>query len=724
MIKAVRLPNRRVRTPTVIQMEAVECGAAALAMVLGYHRCIVPLEKLREECGVSRDGSKALNVVKAARNRGMEAKGFKYEIPHLAKIPLPAILFWDFNHFVVLEGFSRGGKVFHINDPGSGRRKVSQREFNESFTGVTLTFQPGPDFQKGGSQTSVLGFLIARLRGNKSAFLYSLLCVLLLVIPGLVIPAFSRIFVDDFLVGMEKTWLRPLLVGMGVAIFLQMALTGLQQFCLLRFRTKLAVAASGRFFRHLLRLPMNYFAQRFSGEIGSRLALNDEVAAVVGGELARISLELILVFFFGILMFFYDPVLAIITIVVALLNALVMQVVARVRADRNRVATQAYGKMLGTSINGLQMMETIKACGREDEFFSRWAGYQTRYLGEHQALNAFSQYVMTVPTLLNMTSSAVILGLGAFRIMDGMMTLGTFIAFQALAGQFNGPLQSLIHFGSSLPLLAANITRINDVFQAPQDSIYDREEGEPQPITSKLTGRLELREITFGYSPLEPQLIEGFSLNLAPGARVALVGASGSGKSTIAKLVSGLYRPWSGEVLFDGQRLDEIPRPLFASSVAMVDQEIVLFSGTIRDNLTFWDPSIPERAIHRAAQDAEIAQTILSRPGGYLSEVAEGGSNLSGGQRQRLEIARALIHDPTLLILDEATSALDATTEAAIIANLRRRGCACLIIAHRLSTIRDADEIIVMEAGRIVERGDFRTLYQQEGALHRLMQQT
>lgn len=719
-----RLPRRIKKTPTVIQMEAVECGAAALAIVLAYYKCVVPLEKLREECGVSRDGSKALNILKAARRRGMEAKGYRYEIEELRQVRLPAILYWNFNHFVVLEGFSRGGKVFHINDPASGRRRVAADEFDGSYTGVVLTFEPTPEFQRGGRNPSITGFLLRRLAGNGPAFLFALLCALLLVIPGTVVPALSKVFVDDYLVGTEKEWLRPLLVAMGLAMGLQMLLTALQQNCLRRFREKLAISGSGRFFAHMLRLPMSYFSQRFAGEIGSRLALNDEVAEVVGGQLAKTCLDLVLVVFFGVLMFFYDPVLAAISVGTALANSVILQAVTRIRADRNRVATQAYGKLLGTGMNGLHMIETLKATGGEDEFFGRWAGYQARAAAEKQALGAFSQYVMTGPQLLNAICSTFILGAGAFRIMDGDITLGTFVAFQALAGQFTGPLNSLIQFAHNLPMLGANITRIDDVLQAPEDPIYratpDDRIFESQP---RLSGRLEMRNVTFGYSPLEPPLIENFSLDLAPGSRVALVGGSGSGKSTIAKLVSGLYRPWTGTIRFDGRTIDEIPRALFANSVAMVDQEIAFFSGTARDNLTFWDPSVPDESIHRACVDAEISRVLLERPDGYRSEIAEGGSNLSGGQRQRLEIARALVHDPTLLILDEATSALDATTEAVIDRNLRRRGCACLIVAHRLSTIRDADEIIVMDNGKIVERGTFTDLMNQKGAFHRLMQQ-
>lgn len=718
-----RLPNRRVKTPTVIQMEAVECGAAALAIVLGYYGRIIPLEELRVECGVSRDGSKALNIVKAARRLGMTAKGYKYDVASLAKAPLPAILFWNFNHFVVLEGFGENGDVFYINDPGGGPRKVSAEEFDASYTGVTLTFEPGPDFKKGGVKPGIFTFLLARLRGCRLAFLFALLCALFLVIPGLIVPAFTRIFIDDYLIGTEKLWLRPLLIGMGLTVLIQMTLTGLQQACLLRFRTKLSLASSGRFFAHVLRLPMPYFAQRFAGEIGSRLSLNDQVSEMVGGQLATIALNFVLVAFFGVLLFLYDSVLASVVIMVAVLNFFVLKLAGRARSDRNRVAMQENGKLYGTAINGLSMIENLKSSGGEDDFFSRWAGYQARALKEKQSLMTLTQYTSLAPTLLDAISAAAILTLGAFRIMDGELTVGTLIAFQALAGQFNGPLNSLIQFGNSLQMLEANVTRINDVMRAKEDPVYShkRDRAAFHGI-GKLAGLVELRNITFGYSPLDPPLIENFSLTLKPGQRIALVGGSGSGKSTIAKLVSGLYVPWSGEVVFDGNPLAEIPRDVFASSLGMVDQDIVFFSGTIRENLSLWDATIPEADIVAATRDAEISEVITSRPGGYQSLLDEGGTNFSGGQRQRLEIARSLVANPSILILDEATSALDAATEALIDHNIRRRGCSCLIVAHRLSTIRDADEIIVLERGKVAERGNFEDLMRAGGTLKALME--
>lgn len=718
-----KFANRRVNTPTVIQMEAVECGAAALAIVLGHHGRIMPLEELRVECGVSRDGSKALNIVKAARRLGLEAKGYKYESEALDKVPLPAILFWNFNHFVVLEGFDREGERVYINDPASGRRRVTAEEFDRSYTGVTLTFQPTPEFRRGGRVPSVLAFLLSRLRGCEAAFLFALLCALFLVIPGLITPAFTRIFVDDYLIGTEKVWLRPLLIGMGLTVAIQMGLTALQQWCLLRFRTKLSLSGSGKFLAHVLRLPMNYFAQRFSGEIGSRLALNDQVAGVVGGELASIALNFVLVGFFAVLMYLYDPVLCAIAVATAALNFLVMRLVARARADRNRVASQEAGKLYGTAINGLAMIENLKSCGGEDEFFSRWAGYQARALREKQSLGVLTQVSGIAPSLLDAISSAAILTFGAFRIMDGDLTVGTLVAFQGLAGQFNGPLSSLVQFGNNLQLLGANMARINDVHRAAEDPVY-RHPRDPAPFIGrgKLDGRVELRGVTFGYSPLEAPLIENFHLVIEPGHRVALVGGSGSGKSTLAKLVSGLYAPWEGEVLLDGVPLAAVPRDILTNSLGMVDQELVFFSGTVRENLSLWDTAIPEADIVAAARDAAIADVISARPGGFQSEIDEGGGNFSGGQRQRLEITRALALNPSILILDEATSALDAATEAEIDRNIRRRGCSCLIIAHRLSTIRDADEIIVMDRGKVVERGDFETLMRQNGALARLME--
>ncbi|HWL52543.1 MAG TPA: NHLP family bacteriocin export ABC transporter peptidase/permease/ATPase subunit [Chthoniobacteraceae bacterium] len=717
------LPNRRAKTATVIQMEAVECGAAALAMVLDYHGKVIPLAQLREACGISRDGSKALHLLQAARRLGMKAKGFRYSAGELGSVPLPAVLFWDANHFVVLEGFGRGGKLFYINDPASGPHAISADRFAESYAGVVLTFEPGPAFQPGGRRPENFRFLLERMPGGKDALAFALFCTLLLAVPGVLAPVFTRIFIDDYLIGRETAWLQPLLVGMVLAMVLQMALTALQQLCLLRWRTKLALAESGRFFARMMRLPMRYFSQRFAGEIGSRLALNDAVAETVGGPLATAGLHLLLIIFFAVVMLFYSVPLTAIVLAVAGAKCAVVRLAARHRAGCDQRLMQEAGQLYGASINGLSMVETLKSSGGEDDFFARWAGYQTRVLAGRQALAARMQELALAPGLFHAVGGAAIFTFGAFAVMEGELTIGTVIAFFGLAAQLSAPVDALLEVAFSLPELESNLARVNDVMQAGEDPLYRAQRNRALfEGSGKLVGRVELRGVSFGYSPLEPPLIRDLSLTIEPGHRVALVGASGSGKSTLARLAAGLVTPWSGGIMIDGVPLTEIPRDLLATSLAMVDQELVFFSGTVRDNLSLWDATIPESDLVQAAKDAEIHDLIATRPGGYQSLLGEGGANFSGGQRQRLEIARALAGRPSILILDEATSALDPITEAAIDRNLRRRGCSTLIIAHRLSTIRDADEIVVLESGSIVERGDFESLKKAKGRFCELME--
>ena len=700
-------PGKRVRTPTLLQMEAVECGAAALGIVLGYFGLTVPLEEIRVECGVSRDGSKASNVLKAARKYGLEAKGFKYDdLTKLYDLTLPVILFWNLNHFLVLEGFG-GGKAY-LNDPAKGPTRVTLDELNSSYSGVVLTFSPGPNFEKGGHRPSMLRSLRARLADSRLALLYVMLCGLMLVIPGLVVPTFTRIFIDEYLVGNRAFMVPPLLMAMAVTAAVLMLLTWMQKYYLLRLETKLSLLHSSRFFAHLQRLPVPYFVQRFAGEIGSRVAINDGVAKVIASKLTTTAIDMCVVVFYAALMFLYDVALTFAVIAVSLLNVAIIKTVARIRTDISRRLQLDKGKLMGTSMGGLQMIETLKATGGEAEFFSRWAGYQAKSLVGEQGLSVISETTGTVPALVGTLATLIVYVMAGFKVMDGEFTIGMLVAYQTLVASFNRPLASLVSFSGLLQELRGDMTRLDDVLAYPQDpqySRFDAAETREDRASLKLSGKVELRGITFGYSPLEPPLIEDFNLVVDPGERVALVGGSGSGKSTVAKLVAGLYEPWSGEVLFDDVARTALPRRLITNSVAVVDQEVFLFGGTITENVGMWDSTLPPARIMTACRDAAIDDVIEAREGRYDAVLEEGGKNMSGGQRQRLEIARALAGEPTIVVLDEATSALDSATETIIDESLRRRGCTCIIIAHRLSTIRDADKILVMRRGKVVQQG-------------------
>jgi NHLM bacteriocin system ABC transporter peptidase/ATP-binding protein len=710
----------RVKTPTILQIEATECGAAALAIVLAHHGRVVPLEQLRIACGVSRDGSKASNLVKAARSYGLKAKGFAKQPDGLPALSLPQIVFWNFNHFLVVEGF--GPDRVYLNDPATGPRVVSAEEFDQSFTGVVLIFEPGPDFQKGGARPSLPAALRGRLAGSGAGLAFVVLATLALIIPGLAIPTFARVFVDQVLIGGMTNWLGPLLIGMALTAALRAALTWLQLSYLLRLETRLALGAAGRFFWHVLHLPVEFFAQRYAGEISARVAINDRVARLLSGELATTVLSLVLLVFYALLMFQYDLLLTLIGIGIALLNIAALRAIARRRGDSNRRLQYDRGKLLGTAYAGLEMIETLKATGAESDFFARWAGYHAKVVNAEQRLAVFSQVLAVVPALLSALNTAAILVVGGLRIMDGRLTVGMLVAFQSLMASFLQPVNQLVTLGGTLQEVEANINRLDDVLRYPCDPQAERDAADAPGPGAQLSGLVELRNVTFGYSRMDPPLLEDLNLTLKPGARVALVGGSGSGKSTVAKLVAGLYAPWSGEILFDGRPCNELPRSVLVRSLAMVDQDIALFAGTVRENLTLWDASISEQALLRAARDAAIDAEIVARPGGYGSPIEEGGRDLSGGQRQRLEIARALTRDPTILVLDEATSALDPLTEQIIDGNLRRRGCACLIVAHRLSTIRDADEILVLERGKLVQRGAHDELIATPGPYASLIQ--
>ncbi|MCX4717665.1 NHLP family bacteriocin export ABC transporter peptidase/permease/ATPase subunit [Streptomyces virginiae] len=709
-----RIP-RPVRTPTVLQMEAVECGAAALAMVLGHHGRFVPLEELRIACGVSRDGSRAGNLLKAARGYGLTAKGMQMDLAALAEVNAPAILFWEFNHYVVYEGTTRrlGRRGVYVNDPAKGRRFVPMEEFDTSFTGVVLVFEPGDGFRRGGRRPGVMGAVPARLRGTSGTMAAAVVASLLLVAVGVAVPALSRTYIDMFLIGEQTSLLGVLFASMAVALVLTATLTALLQANLLRGRIISSTLSSARFFRHLLRLPVTFYSQRNPADLVQRLQSNDAVAETLARDLSAAGVDAVVVVLYAVLLWTYDPQLTLVGVAVALLNVVALRIAIRLRATGTQKLRAESARLTNTAYSGLQLIETMKATGGENGFFRRWAGQHAVTLDVQQRLGVPSAWLAIVAPTLAAFNSALILTIGGLRAVEGHLTVGLLVAFQALVTSFTAPISRLGGVAGRIQDFAADIARLEDVENFPVDRVYSRRE--PATSTRRLKGHVELDRVTFGYNPLDAPLLQDFSLTVGPGQQVALVGGSGSGKSTVSRLVSGLHAPWAGAIRIDGMRLEDIPRGALAASVSFVDQDVFLFEGTVRDNVTLWDPSLTDEAVVVALQDAAVHEVVARRPGGIHSRVEQDGRNFSGGQRQRLEIARALVRRPSVMVLDEVTSALDAVTEQIIIDNLRRRGCACVVIAHRLSTVRDSDEIVVLDRGTVVERGRHDRLVAAQG---------
>ncbi len=706
-----------VHSPTLLQMEAVECGAASLGIMLGHYRRWVPLETLRVDTGVSRDGANAANILKAAALYGLEGRGRRLDLEQALALPPPFIVFWQFNHYLVVDG-ADASHVF-LNDPAMGPRKVTHAEFSASFTGIVLQMTPGPEFKPGGQHDNLLESLGRRLRYSYGVMSLVMLASLLLVIPGLVAPALLKNFIDYVLIANTDTWILPLLVGLFLTAVFSAGLTWLQQRYLLAVRTKLAITSASEFLWHVLRVPVVFYTQRYVGDVTSRVQSCHRLATLLSGQVSTAILNLFVVVFYFAVMLIYSVPLALLVAGFSLINAGALFVVRKRMKDLSQRLLQQQAKLNGAAMAGLQAIETLKATGTENDFFATWAGYQTSNTNVQQSMGTVSIGLSSAPSFVNQALNGLVLGVGGLLIIDGQLTIGGLVAFQSLMGNFTDPVQQFVGFGSQLQQVKGDLRRLDDVLNYPLDPLANVDEAaltDPNsPPPRLLSGRIEMRHVTFGYDRLGAPLIEDFNLSIAPGQRIALVGASGSGKSTLGRLFLGLYTPTSGEILYDSQPLSAIPRRVFTASVGAVDQEIRLFAGSVIDNLRLWDPTISEAQVVQAAKDACIHDDIAARPNGYRSEVGDAQARFSGGQAQRLEIARALARDPAILVLDEATSALEPMTEMAIDRHLRRRGCTCIIVAHRLSTIRDCDEIIVLDRGKIIERGDHDALVAARG---------
>ena len=710
--------NNIEKVPVIMQMENLECGAACLAMILAYYGKWKPLEEVRVDCGVSRDGSNAKNIILAARSYGMEAKGFRYSVERLMEVkPFPCIVFWNQEHFVVLKGFRRNKAM--VNDPASGLREIPLDEFRESYSGVTLFAEPGEGFEKGGRKKSVWKFARKRLSGTLTAIFFVIITGLLTTLAGVVYPVFGRVFLDRLLPGVNPDWMLPFIALMsGVALF-QFVIAVINAVYLLKIRGKFAIEANTSYVWHVLCLPMTFFSQRNVGDVSARQEMNETIAETLVHSLAPQVLNVVMLVFYLTVMLKYSVVLTLIGISSAALNMIFANIISRRRVNMTRVTVRDTANLASATISGIGMIETIKAGGGESGFFKRWSGLQAELNASQISLTKKNQYLSAIPTLLNGIASISILVVGAFLIMQGDFTVGMLLAFQSFLSAFLSPVNGLLGAGQTIVEMRSSMERIEDVMEYPED-ILCRNTELPQEC-KPLTGKLDLSHVSFGYSRLDVPCIDDVSVHLEPGKSIAFVGASGCGKSTISKLICGLYQPWMGEILFDGKKIEEIPREIMTSSLAIVNQEIVLFEDTIENNIKMWDSSISNKDMIQAAIDANIHADILQRPGGYQHKVLEGGRNFSGGQRQRFEIARALAQNPTILIMDEATSALDAETEDQVIEAVRRRGITCIMIAHRLSTIRKCDAIIVLENGRIVGCGTHEELYAKKGYYNQLI---
>ena len=707
------------KTPTVFQMENTECGAASLAMILAYFHCFVPLEQLRIDCGVSKDGCNALRIYEAAENYGLKVDSYKYDLNALVKQQEPCIIHWEFNHFVVYEGIKNG--YAYINDPAKGRRKISIEELDECFTGVVLTFKKGENFTTSKKQNSIFDFLINRTKNQLSSLGFLLIIGLLLVLLSVFTASFSKIFIDSVLTTKNFTWFIGLFFAMVISQISYFIFSNLRNIVVNKLQLKLSLVFGYDFISRMLRLPINFYEQRYSGDLSQRISNNDQANAFLSGRLVGIVLDVVTAAFYLVFMIIYNIPLTVISLIgLSISLTLTYKLVSTIKENTIKFA-QDNGKLYGAMFSGLEISSTIKACGVEDKFTKRILDHYIQMANMEQKVGKISEILGFLPSLILQLTNIIILTAGAVFVMQGHLSMGMLIAFGAIFGSFIAPINNLFGLFQEIQNLRANLLRVDDIERHELDVRYTKNAKNNNNADEKLNGSVQISHLKFGYSKSADPLFDDISFEINPGEIIAIVGPSGSGKSSIIKLLSGLYQPWEGKINYDGKDMLSYSPLIISSSISVISQEIVMFADTIKNNITFWNSFTMDEDLINASKDACIHDAIVQLSEGYNYKLQQDASNLSGGQRQRIEIARALVSNPSILLMDEATSSLDPITEKQIIENIRRRGCSCVIVAHRLSTIRDADKIICLKNGKIVQMGTHEQLKNKKGLYKELI---